>query len=81
MIVLYHHAGRANKGLKNPLVDPRMFSYYPAYDLGISRKLLSKEFPRNSQRSWYRDRGHFFHLYFYAKVGRCILREKKGTNY
>ena len=72
MIVLYHHPGRANKGLKNPLVDPRMFSYYPAYDLGNSRKLLSKEFPRNSQRSWYRDLS-----YFYEMVLRYILREKK----
>ena len=23
----------------------KMFTYYPAYDIGISRKLFSKEFP------------------------------------
>ena len=39
------HADRAKQGFKNPLVDPRMFTYYPAYDLGISRKLFSKKFP------------------------------------
>ena len=31
------------QGVKNPLVDPGMFTYYPPYNLAISRKFSSKE--------------------------------------
>ena len=50
-----------------------MFTYYPAYDLGISRKLVRKEFPCDLQRSSYRGRKTFFKLCFYE----LVLREKK----
>ena len=59
IIVLYHQADSAKKGLKNPFVDPRMLTYCPPYDLGISRKLVRKEFPCDLQRSWQRPRNHF----------------------
>ena len=80
IIALYHHADRAKKGLKNPLVDPRMFTYYPAYNLGISRKLFSQEFPCDSHRSWYRDRETTFSIYIFTWYFD-IYFEKKGTNW
>ena len=81
IIVLYHHADGAKKGLKNPLVDPRMFNYYPAYNLGISRKLFSKEFPCDSQRSRYRDRESTFPFVFLRNGTSIYTSRKKGTNW
>ena len=58
---------RKSKGLEKPLVEPGMFTYYPPYDLGISRKLLSKYFSCDLQRSSYRDQKRTFSNWIFTK--------------
>ena len=64
------------RGLKNLLVDPGMFTYFPHYDLGISCKSLNKEVSCDLERSSFRDRKSAFHFIF---LRDCTSRQKESN--